>query len=115
MASEINRFDAVLFTVTVLTWGTTWFVILGQLGVVHPIVSVGWRFLLAAGVVHQPKVTVRDEHVRALENGLRSRWWWRITRVLRGEAMVHLRDRNGLGTEHPIEAGVPHRVEHSLE
>ena len=51
MASEINRFDAVLFTVTVLTWGTTWFVILGQLGVVHPIVSVGWRFLLAAGVV----------------------------------------------------------------
>ena len=51
MASEINRFDAVLFTVTVLTWGTTWFVILGQLGVVHPIVSVGLRFLLAAGVV----------------------------------------------------------------
>ena len=51
MASEINRFDAVLFTVTVLTWGTTWFVILGQLGVVHPIVSVGWRFLLAASVV----------------------------------------------------------------
>ena len=51
MVSEINRFDAVLFTVTVLTWGTTWFVILGQLGVVHPIVSVGWRFLLAATVV----------------------------------------------------------------
>jgi drug/metabolite transporter (DMT)-like permease len=51
MASEINRFDAVLFTVSVLTWGTTWFVILGQLGVVHPIVSVGWRFLLASGIV----------------------------------------------------------------
>lgn len=51
MASEIKRFDAVLFTITVLTWGTTWFVILGQLGVVHPVISVGWRFLLAAGVV----------------------------------------------------------------
>ncbi len=51
MASEINRFDALLFTVTVLTWGTTWFVILGQFGVVHPIVSVSWRFLMAAGVV----------------------------------------------------------------
>jgi len=51
MASEINRFDAVLFAVTVLTWGTTWFVILGQFGVVHPIVSVSWRFLMAAGFV----------------------------------------------------------------
>ncbi len=51
MASQINRVDATLFAITVLTWGTTWFVILGQLGVVHPIVSVGWRFLLASLVV----------------------------------------------------------------
>ena len=51
MASQINRVDATLFAITVLTWGTTWFVILGQLGVVHPIVSVGWRFLLASFIV----------------------------------------------------------------
>jgi drug/metabolite transporter (DMT)-like permease len=51
VASQINRVDATLFAITVLTWGTTWFVILGQLGVVHPIVSVGWRFLLASLVV----------------------------------------------------------------
>jgi drug/metabolite transporter (DMT)-like permease len=51
VASQINRLDATLFAITVLTWGTTWFVILGQLGVVHPIVSVGWRFLLASLVV----------------------------------------------------------------
>ena len=51
MASQINRVDATLFAITVLTWGTTWFVILGQLGVVHPIVSVGWRFLLASLIV----------------------------------------------------------------
>ena len=71
MASEINRFDAVLFTVTVLTWGTTWFVILGQLGVVHPIVSVGWRFLLAAGVVFGI-CWIRGERLRlsAEEHGL---------------------------------------------
>jgi len=48
MAPKINRIDAMLFAVTVLAWGTTWYVILGQFGVVHPIVSVGWRFLLAS-------------------------------------------------------------------
>jgi len=51
VASQINRVDAALFAITVLTWGTTWFVILGQLGVVHPVVSVGWRFLIASLVV----------------------------------------------------------------
>lgn len=39
-----------LFASTVVIWGTTWFVILGQLGRVHPVVSVGWRFL-AAGLI----------------------------------------------------------------
>ena len=48
MAAKINRVDATLFAVTVLAWGTTWYVILGQFGMVHPIVSVGWRFLLAS-------------------------------------------------------------------
>ena len=42
--AKINRIDATLFAVTVLAWGTTWYVILGQFGVVHPIVSVGGVF-----------------------------------------------------------------------
>ena len=51
MVSQITRVDVALFVITVLAWGTTWFMILGQLGVVHPVVSVGWRFLLASLIV----------------------------------------------------------------
>lgn len=40
-----------LFVSTVLIWGTTWYVILGQLGTVHPVVSVGWRFLAAGSIL----------------------------------------------------------------
>ncbi|HEY4973911.1 MAG TPA: DMT family transporter [Steroidobacteraceae bacterium] len=37
-----------LYTVAVLIWGSTWLVIKFQLGVVPPMVSVVWRFALAA-------------------------------------------------------------------
>jgi drug/metabolite transporter (DMT)-like permease len=37
-----------LYTVAVLIWGSTWLVIKFQLGVVPPVVSVAWRFALAA-------------------------------------------------------------------
>jgi drug/metabolite transporter (DMT)-like permease len=37
-----------LYTVAVLIWGSTWLVIKFQLGVVPPLVSVAWRFALAA-------------------------------------------------------------------
>ncbi|MEM9401208.1 MAG: EamA family transporter [Pseudomonadota bacterium] len=37
-----------LYTATVLIWGTTWFAIEFQLGTVAPIVSVSYRYLLAA-------------------------------------------------------------------
>ncbi|HEX2789912.1 MAG TPA: EamA family transporter [Steroidobacteraceae bacterium] len=37
-----------LYTVAVLIWGSTWLVIKFQLGVVSPVVSVAWRFALAA-------------------------------------------------------------------
>ena len=47
----MNRVDVGLFVVTVLIWGTTWFVILGQLGDIHPVVSVAWRFLLASAIM----------------------------------------------------------------
>jgi drug/metabolite transporter (DMT)-like permease len=37
-----------LYSVAVLIWGSTWLVIKFQLGVVPPMVSVAWRFALAA-------------------------------------------------------------------
>ncbi len=40
--------NVALYTLTVLIWGTTWFAIEFQLGTVAPIVSVSYRYLLAA-------------------------------------------------------------------
>lgn len=40
--------DLSLYIATVLIWGSTWFAIKLQLGVVPPAVSVAWRFLAAA-------------------------------------------------------------------
>jgi drug/metabolite transporter (DMT)-like permease len=37
-----------LYLITILIWGSTWLVIKFQLGAVSPVVSVGWRFALAA-------------------------------------------------------------------
>lgn len=42
----MNNFT--LFLITTLIWGSTWLVIKFQLGLVPPVVSVGWRFGLAA-------------------------------------------------------------------
>jgi drug/metabolite transporter (DMT)-like permease len=43
--------DLSLYLVTVLIWGSTWFAIKLQLGVVPPAVSVTWRFLAAAAML----------------------------------------------------------------
>jgi drug/metabolite transporter (DMT)-like permease len=40
-----------LYAVAVLIWGSTWLVIKFQLGVVSPVVSVAWRFALAAAML----------------------------------------------------------------
>jgi drug/metabolite transporter (DMT)-like permease len=40
-----------LYSVAVLIWGSTWLVIKFQLGVVSPVVSVAWRFALAAAML----------------------------------------------------------------
>lgn len=40
-----------LYSITVLIWGSSWFAITLQLEVVHPIWSVGYRFALAAFVL----------------------------------------------------------------
>lgn len=37
----------ILFTIPSIIWGSTWYAIKFQLGVVDPLVSVAWRFLLA--------------------------------------------------------------------
>jgi len=43
--------DLSLYLATVLIWGSTWFAIKLQLGVVPPAVSVSWRFLAAAAML----------------------------------------------------------------
>ena len=43
--------NAFLYVVTVLIWGSTWFAIEFQLGVVAPEVSVAYRYLAASGVL----------------------------------------------------------------
>jgi drug/metabolite transporter (DMT)-like permease len=40
--------DIILFSIPTLIWGSTWLAITFQLGVVDPLVSVFYRFLLAA-------------------------------------------------------------------
>lgn len=42
--------NLLLFAIPSLIWGSTWYVITFQLGVVHPMLSVAYRFLLA-GVI----------------------------------------------------------------
>ncbi|PCJ98143.1 MAG: EamA family transporter [Zetaproteobacteria bacterium] len=43
--------NTMLYTLTVLIWGSTWYAITFQLGEVHPVVSVGYRFMLASCVL----------------------------------------------------------------
>lgn len=46
----MNTRNSLLLAVSVLIWGSTWYAIKFQLGTVEPVVSVGWRFLAAAGL-----------------------------------------------------------------
>lgn len=43
--------NLILFTIPALIWGSTWFVITFQLGVVDPVLSVSYRFLLAGALL----------------------------------------------------------------
>ena len=43
--------NLILFTVPALIWGSTWFVITFQLGIVDPVLSVAYRFLLAGALL----------------------------------------------------------------
>ena len=42
--------NALLYIVTVMIWGSSWLAIKYQLGLVDPMVSVAYRFLLASGL-----------------------------------------------------------------
>ena len=42
--------NVLLYVVTILIWGSSWLAIKFQLGVVDPMVSVAYRFLLASGI-----------------------------------------------------------------
>ena len=73
----MNRHQAALLAVTVFIWGSTWYAIKFQLGVVEPVVSVAWRFLAAAGLIFLTarligvRLTLNPgQHVWALIQGL---------------------------------------------
>jgi drug/metabolite transporter (DMT)-like permease len=67
-----------LYTVAVLIWGSTWLVIKFQLGVVPPLVSVVWRFSLAA-LMLLAYCSVRR---RPLRFGARDHLWIALQGVL---------------------------------
>lgn len=69
--------NLLLFAVTVLIWGSTWLAITFQLGRVDPMLSVGYRFLLAATVLFawcrvsgRPLRFSRRDHLFMLLQGL---------------------------------------------
>jgi len=69
-------FTILAIAVCALIWGTTWFAITLQLGVVDPIVSIVWRFGLAAVVLfafcaltRRPLRLTRAQHLAAAGQG----------------------------------------------
>ncbi len=69
-------FAIVAIAVCALIWGTTWFAITLQLGPVDPIVSIVWRFGLAAAVLfafcaatRRPLRLTRAQHLACLGQG----------------------------------------------
>ncbi len=67
-----------LFLISTLIWGSTWLVIKFQLGRVSPIVSVGWRFALAALMLLAYSLLRR----RPLRFGVRDHAWIALQGVL---------------------------------
>ncbi len=69
-------FDLAAIVVCTLAWGTTWFAITKQLGVVDPVVSITYRFALAAallfawGALRRESLALnRAQHLAALGVG----------------------------------------------
>lgn len=75
--TRTSSFDLISIVVCTLCWGTTWYAITLQLGVVDPIVSITYRFALAAALLfawcalrREPLALTRAQHVAALGVGL---------------------------------------------
>jgi drug/metabolite transporter (DMT)-like permease len=51
MTTKTTSFDILSITICALTWGTTWFAITQQFGVVDPVISVIYRFSLAGALL----------------------------------------------------------------
>jgi drug/metabolite transporter (DMT)-like permease len=76
-ARSTRWLDLIAIVVCTLAWGTTWFAITLQLGVVDPVISVVYRFALAAALlfgwcaITRARVSMnRAQHVAALGIGL---------------------------------------------
>jgi drug/metabolite transporter (DMT)-like permease len=67
-----------LYAVAVLVWGSTWLVIKFQLGLVPPLVSVAWRFALAALML----LAYSAIRGRPLRFGVRDQLWIALQGVL---------------------------------
>lgn len=76
-AARTSSFDLISIVICTLCWGTTWYAITLQLGVVDPIVSITYRFALAAALLfawcalrREPMALTRAQHFSALGVGL---------------------------------------------
>lgn len=76
-APNTSALDLTAIVFCTLAWGTTWFAITFQLGVVDPVVSVTYRFALAAAmlfawcaITRESLKLTRDQHIAAYFVGL---------------------------------------------
>ncbi|MBL8538410.1 MAG: EamA family transporter [Hyphomonadaceae bacterium] len=72
-----RAFDLASIAICTLAWGTTWFAITQQFGVVDPIVSIVYRFALASALLfawclarNEPIAMTRPQHASAFGMGL---------------------------------------------
>ncbi|HEX5280588.1 MAG TPA: EamA family transporter, partial [Micropepsaceae bacterium] len=69
--------NAVLYALAVVIWGSTWLAIKFQLGTVSPVVSVVWRFAIAAAITLMIALARRN----TLRFSLRQHFWIAVAGV----------------------------------
>jgi drug/metabolite transporter (DMT)-like permease len=74
--ARVSTFDLIAILVCALCWGTTWYAITLQFGVVDPVVSVAYRFWLAAALLFvwcqirgEKLALTRAQHAASLGTG----------------------------------------------
>lgn len=60
MSQKSSTADLVAIVVCTMAWGTTWYAITLQLGVVPPVASIVWRFMLASALMFAICLVRRD-------------------------------------------------------